>query len=72
MGKGSKPRPFSVDQKKFSDNWDAIFNKKVSLDFHESENPLERPYLPSINITSDNGDVIDGGEKKKTEGEEGT
>jgi len=71
MGKGSKPRPFSVDQKTFSDNWDAIFNKKVSLDFYESENPLERPCVPSINITSDNGDVIDG-EKKKTEGEEGT
>ena len=27
-GKGSKPRPFSVTQDKFSDNWDKIFNKK--------------------------------------------
>lgn len=27
-GKGSVPRPFSVDHKTFSDNWDAIFNKK--------------------------------------------
>lgn len=26
-GKGSKPR--KVDQEKFSDNWDRIFNKKV-------------------------------------------
>lgn len=34
-GKGSKPRPFSVDHKVFGDNWDKIF---------ESENPLERPY----------------------------
>jgi hypothetical protein len=27
-GKGSSPRPFSVDRKKFEENWDRIFNKK--------------------------------------------
>jgi hypothetical protein len=27
-GKGSKPRPYSVDPKTFSSNWDNIFNKK--------------------------------------------
>lgn len=27
-GKGSKPRPVD-NQKKFDDNWDRIFNKKV-------------------------------------------
>lgn len=27
-GKGSKPRPFSVDDKKFEENWDRIFNKR--------------------------------------------
>ncbi len=26
-GKGSKPRPFSVDQKTFDSNWDNIFQK---------------------------------------------
>jgi hypothetical protein len=26
-GKGSKPRPFSVDQKTFNDNWEVIFVK---------------------------------------------
>ena len=26
-GKGSKPRPFSVDQKTFDNNWDRIFKK---------------------------------------------
>ncbi len=31
-GKGSKPRPFSVDQKTFDSNWDAIFNKKKKTD----------------------------------------
>jgi hypothetical protein len=30
-GKGSRPRPYSVDQKTFDNNWDSIFgkNKKV-------------------------------------------
>lgn len=27
-GKGSKPRPFSVSQETFDNNWDAIFKKK--------------------------------------------
>lgn len=27
-GKGSKPRPFSVDQKTFDTNWDTIFKTK--------------------------------------------
>lgn len=27
-GKGSNPRPFSVDRKTFDNNWDRIFNKK--------------------------------------------
>jgi ubiquinone/menaquinone biosynthesis C-methylase UbiE len=28
-GKGSKPRPYSVDQKTFDNNWDVIFKKKT-------------------------------------------
>lgn len=44
-GKGSKARPFSVDQDTFSSNWDRIFNKmKDEYDPYESDNPLERPY----------------------------
>ena len=27
-GKGSAPRPFSVDQQTFENNWEAIFGKK--------------------------------------------
>ena len=27
-GKGSKPRPFSVDQDTFTSNWDNIFKNK--------------------------------------------
>ena len=33
MGKGSKPRPLSVDSKTFDDNWSAIFGKKIGGDF---------------------------------------
>lgn len=28
-GKGSKPRPVSVSQQQFSDNWDRIFANKT-------------------------------------------
>lgn len=31
-GKGSKPRPYSVDQKTFENNWDRIFSKKKKED----------------------------------------
>jgi hypothetical protein len=31
-GKGSKPRPYSVDQKTFDSNWNSIFNKKKKTD----------------------------------------
>jgi hypothetical protein len=34
-GKGSKPRPFSVSQDKFAENWDRIFNK------HKREQALD-------------------------------
>ena len=27
-GKGSSPRPYSVSQEEFANNWDAIFGKK--------------------------------------------
>ena len=27
-GKGSRPRPYSVDQKTFDNNWDKIFGNK--------------------------------------------
>ena len=34
-GKGSSPRPFSVDQKTFDDNWDRIFNRKKPTDLEK-------------------------------------
>lgn len=36
-GKGSKPRPFSVDQKTFDDNWDRIFKKNDYQDVLSTE-----------------------------------
>ena len=30
-GKGSAPRPFSVDKKTFDDNWDRIFKRQKEL-----------------------------------------
>jgi hypothetical protein len=31
-GKGSSPRPYSVDQETFDKNWDTIFNTPVERD----------------------------------------
>ncbi len=47
MGKGSKPRPFSVSQKDYSESFDTIFGKKP---------PKERwvpPPLPVLDEKSD-------------------
>jgi hypothetical protein len=32
MGKGSAPRPYSVDTDTFESNWDKIFKKKKNSD----------------------------------------
>jgi hypothetical protein len=32
MGKGSAPRPYSVDADTFESNWDKIFRKKTNSD----------------------------------------
>lgn len=31
-GKGSRPRPYSVDQKTFDENWDIIFKTPTERD----------------------------------------
>ncbi len=36
-GKGSKPRPFSVDQKTFDNNWDKIFKKENNTGTDKNE-----------------------------------
>ena len=42
-GKGSSPRPFSVDQATFASNWDKIFAKKPQWD-HYSDLPAPEAY----------------------------
>lgn len=41
-GKGSKPRPYSVDQQTYSNNWDAIFNKKKKMTPEEALQEMVR------------------------------
>lgn len=36
-GKGSSPRPFSVNYKTFANNWDAIFNKEKTMTENQNE-----------------------------------
>ncbi len=36
-GKGSSPRPYSVDQQTFADNWDRIFKHTSSLEVTQEE-----------------------------------
>lgn len=38
-GKGSAPRPFSVDQKTFEDNWDKIFKKEKWDNYSDLPSP---------------------------------
>jgi len=37
MGKGSRPRPYGVDQKTFGDNWDRIFGSPRERDDAKAE-----------------------------------
>jgi hypothetical protein len=40
-GKGSSPRPYSVDQKTFNANWDAIFKKDKSEALEATDDKIE-------------------------------
>lgn len=40
-GKGSNPRPFSVSQQKFGDNFDAIFRKKTPREIDDEKAEAE-------------------------------
>ena len=40
-GKGSSPRPFSVDSKTYRDNWDRIFTKNDPRSLDDSMNEEE-------------------------------
>jgi hypothetical protein len=36
-GKGSSPRPYSVDQKTFSNNWNKIFGERTPKEIEEDK-----------------------------------
>ncbi len=40
-GKGSSPRPFSVDQEEYAKRWDAIFGKKNKEQQEQQQTPSE-------------------------------
>jgi hypothetical protein len=40
-GKGSSPRPFSVDHKTFANNYNAIFRKPEPKEIQDAENEDE-------------------------------
>lgn len=48
-GKGSKPRPFSVNQEVFNTNWDNIFKKDKSKDKNILNKPNNQTHTTVIN-----------------------
>lgn len=43
-GKGSSPRPYSVDRRTFDDNWNRIFGQKKTEGDKQSEAWLKNEY----------------------------
>jgi hypothetical protein len=50
MGKGSAPRPYSVDADTFESNWDKIFKKKQN-------SPDVSPHAYEYELNKSTGDV---------------
>lgn len=48
-GKGSAPRPYSVDQKTFDNNWDRIFGKKKEQSQPQSNTAPKNDQINSNN-----------------------
>lgn len=60
-GKGSSPRPFSVDQKTYESNWDRIFSRKV-----EDNTGVDKNEYQDILSTEDCFDMGEGDGKTST------
>lgn len=41
-GKGSRPRPYSVDRKTFENNWERIFGKKENKSQEKNKNTRQK------------------------------
>ena len=55
-GKGSAPRPYSVSQEQFANNWDAIFGKKKKPDYEADDGPLTEDQLRQIQDSAKDND----------------
>jgi hypothetical protein len=57
-GKGSRPRPLSVDRKTYESNWDRIFNKnRTNQSMKEEYNQREKTFDQLDNLAQQIGDV---------------
>jgi len=54
-GKGSSPRPYSVDQQTFGDNWDRIFKKDKKNESSSMEQESVSILRPSEEPSKDEG-----------------
>lgn len=52
-GKGSSPRPFSVDQKTFDSNWDTIFNRVKPTDAERFDQAIMKNEYYDLNSDLD-------------------
>jgi hypothetical protein len=57
MSKGSRPRPYSVSQNTFANNYDAIFGKKDRREVEDAEAEDEAFKAIDTKDNSDNTDV---------------
>jgi len=55
-GKGSRPRPFSVDQKTFDANWDNIFNKNKKTDAEKFDEAIMKDEYYDLDKEDKNAD----------------
>lgn len=49
MSKGSQPRPYSVDQKTFNQNWDSIFKKSQTQEREQQKEKDNKDELDKSN-----------------------
>ena len=56
-GKGSSPRPYSVSQEEFANNWDAIFGKKKKSDHEKDAKIPTDDQLKQLNNSVKNDEV---------------
>ena len=57
MSKGNRPRPYSVSQKEFDNNFDAIFRKPSRKDIEDDQNEQEAfDYIVRTLYNTEEGD----------------